>query len=339
MRCLITVGLTPHRLEFLPATKPLLETHAWVILEEPSDPQFLDMLRGKIDVSTYVEQSEAGFPEYAKAFCKELKELYRAGKHICQVEPYLENWVFIRSLLDEGVPPEKIKKSPELAPVYEMEHQCFGRLLDYYAAMQGPFEGLVEKIKAFARADAKRITLRDKMRAEAIISLVKQTQAESYYVEAGYIHLKLLYFLAKLGRGLIKLRTENLLLKALTANGFRKVLPSPGDGLTSYYLFGGRHRNMPEDLLAARSVVYIKLIEKNELHPTPENPFPHLKNELFWRFFVWQLGYEECKALDRLIRLLPTNKARDVAQKVFPKAYEEASKRLESVNLGCGEAQ
>ena len=335
---LITVGLTPHRLEFLPATRELLIRHDWIILEEPPEPAFKDMLEGRMAISSYVEESEAGFPEYAKAFCAELKGLYQAGKRICQVEPYLERWVFIRALLDEGVPAEEIRKCPELSPVYEMEHLCFGRLLDYYAAMKGPFEELVEKIKAFAQADAERITLRDRMRAKAIVSLVKKERGD-FYVEAGYIHLKLLYFLAKEGKGLFRLRAENLLLKALSAKGFRKVLPSPGDGLTSYYLFGGRHREMPEDLLAARSIVYIKLIEKEELHPTPQEPFPHLRNELFWRLFVWQLSYEECKALDRLIRLLPTEKARQVARKVFGEKCQAALRELSRLNFGPGEAQ
>lgn len=336
---LLTVGLTPHRLEFLPAILGSLKKHDWILLEEPPDPEFANMLRGEITVTAYVEQSEAGFPEYAKALAEELKKLYREGKRICQVEPYLERWVLIRALLDHGVPAEEVRKCPELTAVYDMEHLCFGRLLDYYAAMQGPFDLLVEKIKAFAQADAQRITLRDAMRAREIISLVKKTRAPSFYVEAGYIHLKLLYFLAREGKGLIRLRTENLLLKALSARGFHKVLPSPGDGLTSYYLFGGKHRNLSEDLLAARSIVYIKLIEKNELRPNPEDPFPHLRNELLWRLFVWQLSYEECKALDRLIRLLPTTKAREVARRVFAPAYQKALQRLEAFNFGAWEAR
>ncbi len=334
---LVTVGLTPHRLEFLPATKRFLWQHDVIVLEEPPDPLFRDMLFGQVPVSFYVEESEAGFPEYEKEFCRELQKLQQAGKKICQVEPYLERWIIVRSLLDDGVPSSRVKELPELSQVYEMEHETFGKLLDYYAAMQGPFETLVEKIKAFARADARRIVLRDRLRAREIVALLKKCPEEAkVYVEAGYIHIKLLYFLASQARGLFRLRVENLLLEALSASGFRGVLPSPGDGLTSYYLFGGRHRAIDEDLLAARSIVYIKLIDKDELKPTPEDPFPHLRNEVFWRLFVWELSYEDCKKLDRLIRLLPTLKAREVAKRVFERAYEQAARKFKDLRFGTG---
>ena len=330
----ITVGLTPHRLEFLPVTRRLLQEHDVIVLEEAPDPLFRKMLSGEVSIPVYVEESEAGFPEYSKAFCKELRRLYLAGKRICQIEPYLERWLLIRMLLDEGLPAEQVRTIPELAPVYEMEHETFGRLLEYYAAMQGSFEELVAKIKAFARADARRILLRDKMRAKEIVLLVKNCPENAkIYVEAGYIHIKLLYFLACEGRGLFRLRVQNLLLKALSAGGFKGVLPSPGDGLTSYYLFGGKHRLVDEDLLAARSIVYIKLIDKEELKPSPGNPFPHLRNEVFWRLFVWELSYEDCKRLDRLIRLLPTPKAREIARRVFAEAYEKACKRFRDLRF------
>ncbi|WP_457755490.1 hypothetical protein [Thermodesulfatator indicus] len=325
---LITVGLTPHRQEFLVPTWELMRCHEVIILEEPPDPYFPKVIKGEISIETYLEKIESGFPEYTRLNLEFLQKLYKEGKSICQVEPYLERWLIIREMLDSGVPREEVEKIRELSEVYQSEHETFGKLLDYYAAMQGPFDSLVQKIKDFARADAKRLALRDKMRAKEILSLIRRLPNKTIYVEAGYIHLKLIYYLAKVKKNLFCLKVENLLLKALKARGFNGVLPSPGDGLTSYYLFGGKHRNISEDLLAARSIVYIKLIEKEELSPTPEEPFPHLKNELFWRLFVWQLSYEECKTLDKFIRLLTTQKAREMAQRLFPDAYKKAASRL-----------
>ena len=324
----LTVGLTPHRLEFLPETIRLMEDHEVIILEEPPEAGFREMLRGELEIEKYVEESEAGFPEYAKAAYQEFRRLYTQGKTFCQIEPYLERWVIIRRLLDEGLPAEKVKRLPDLARVYEMEHETFGKLLDYYAAMGGDFETLVTKIKDFARADAQRIALRDEMRAEEILKCLRRLSPRSVYVEAGYIHIKLVYLLARRLPPGWKLKVKNLLLQATHARGLAKFLPSPGDGLTSYYLFAGRHREIDENLLAARSLVYIKLIEKNELKPTAEEPFPHLTNELFWRLFVGELSYEDCRQLDRLIRLLPTEKARLVAAGLFPQAYQIAAKRL-----------
>ncbi|NPB10044.1 MAG: hypothetical protein GXO17_06780 [Thermodesulfobacteria bacterium] len=324
----LTVGLTPHRLEFLPETIRLMEGHEVIVLEEPPEAGFREMLRGELEIERYVEESEAGFPEYAKAACREFQRLYARGKTFCQIEPYLERWITIRRLLDEGLSAEKVRRLPDLARVYEMEHETFGKLLDYYAAMGGDFETLVTKIKDFARADARRIALRDEMRAEEILKCLRRLSPSSVYVEAGYIHIKLVYLLA---RGLPsgwKLRVKNLLLEATKARGLSRFLPSPGDGLTSYYLFAGRHREIDEDLLAARSLVYIKLIEKDELKPSEEEPFPHLTNELFWRLFVGELSYEDCRQLDRVIRLLPTEKARQAAAGLFPAAYRAAGERL-----------
>ncbi|OAG28748.1 hypothetical protein [Thermodesulfatator autotrophicus] len=331
---LLTVGLTPHRQEFLPPSWELMKGHKAIILEEPPDPYFSKVVKGEISIHAYLEKIEAGFPEYTRRNLEFLSKLYQKGKILCQVEPYLERWLIIREMLDSGVPRVEVQNIPDLAEVYQAEHETFGKLLDYYAAMQGPFDTLVEKIKAFAQADAKRITLRDKMRAQEIISLLHRLPEDmSVYVEAGYIHLKLVYFLAKEKGKLFRLKVENLLLKALKTRGFNGVLPSPGDGLTSYYLFGGKHRNISEDLLAARSIVYIKLIEKEELAPTPEEPFPHLKNELFWRLFVWLLSYEDCKVLDKFIRLLPTPKAREMAKKLFPEAHKKAASLADKAAL------
>ncbi len=324
----LTVGLTPHRLEFLPETLRLMKEHEVIILEEPPEAGFREMLRGERKIEQYVEESEAGFPEYAKAAYHEFRRLYAQGKTFCQIEPYLEKWLTIRLLLDEGLSAEKVRKIADLTAVYDMEHETFGKLLDYYAAMGEDFETLVAKIKEFARADARRLILRDEMRAQEILKCLKNISAEAIYVEAGYIHIKLVYLLARGLPAPWKLKVKNLLLQATHARGLSRFLPSPGDGLTSYYLFAGRHREIDENLLAARSLVYIKLIEKNELKPTPEEPFPHLSNELFWRLFVGELSYKECRRLDRLIRLLPTEKARMVAIRVFPQAYQSAARRL-----------
>jgi len=322
----LTIGLTPHRLEFLPATLSLMAEHQAIILEEPPHPNFLRFLRDEVPISAFIEEIEAGFPEYSERAYAALREFYQKGKVICQVEPYLEKQVLIRLLLEEGASPEEILKFPDLAKAYEIEHEATGALLEFYAAMGGPFETLVEKIKAFAKADAKRIDYRDRLRAQEIKYLLPKLQGP-VFIEAGYIHLRLVYYLAQ-NRHAYRLRVKNLLLSATRQQGLSRFLPSPGDGLTSYYLFGGRHRNISEDLLAARSLVYIKLIEKDELAPTEEEPFPHLRNELFWRIFVGQLSFEECRHLDRFIRLLPTSKARKVAHELYPKAAETAKKVL-----------
>ena len=309
-----------------------MSEHQTILLEEPPHPNFILFLHGEIPVSKFVEEIEAGFPEYSQEAYGALKEFFKRGKIICQVEPYLEKQCLIRHLLDEGASPEEIMQFSDLAKAYQIEHEATGALLDFYMAMGSSFETLVEKIKVFARADAKRIDYRDRLRANKIREILPKIQWP-VFVEAGYIHLRLGYYLAH-NRSSYQLRIKNLLLSATKQQGLSRFLPSPGDGLTSYYLFGGRHRNISEDLLAARSLVYIKLIEKEELIPSRQDPFPHLRNELFWRLFVGNLSFEECKFLDQFIRLLPTFKARKVAKELFPNAVKKASESLDTKFLG-----
>ncbi len=331
----LTVGLTPHRLEFLPETLKLMEEHDFIVLEEPPLPGFGEMLTGRVPVEDFVLESEAGFPEYARELYQALKSLYARGKEILQVEPYLERWGRIQEALAEGQNPEELKNDPELSRVYFHEHETFGRLLEFYSTMKASFEELVERIKSFARADARRIAYRDELRAGAIMALLEELPPETdIYVEAGYIHLKLVHNLARRKPPHARLTVRNLILSAVRASGLNGVWPSPGDGLTSYYLFG-KPRRIDEDLLAARSLVYIRLIAKEELRPTEKEPFPHLKDELFWRAFVRRLTYEDCRALDSRIRLLSTLRAREVARTLYPGAWKAAeaavSRRLKEI--------
>ncbi len=322
----LTIGLTPHRLEFLPATAALMANHQSIVLEEPPHPDLKAFLTGQLPSEAYIDEVEAGFPEYSKAAYQILKRLYRKGRTICQVEPYLEGVLLIQDLLAEGLKPEEIERLPGLGEIYQREHEATGALLEFYAAMGASFEELIERLKAFARADAKRLDTRDRMRAEALVKLLPKLPGP-VFVEAGYIHLRLLHHLARFKR-LARLQVKNLLLEATRAHGLTQFWPSPGDGLTSFYLLGGKHRRVSEDLLAARSLVYIKLIEKNELVPDPEEPFPHLHHELIWRVFVSQLDYAQCQALDRIIRLLPTQKAQEVTRRLFAKQVQEAEERV-----------
>ncbi len=329
----LSVGLTPHRLEFLDAALKLMEEHEAVVLEEPPHPDFYRMLKGELEVEDFVAESEAGFPEYSKALYEGLRGLFEKGKAVVQLEPYLERVIEIHERLSEGKTPEDILKDPLLGPVYHHEHETFGRLLEFYSSMKAPFEVLVERIKAFAFADAKRILYRDELRAEAIRELLERDGYRKVYVEAGYIHWRLVYLLARSKPAGWHLRVYNLILSALKGRGLCGLWPSPGDGLTSYYLYGRRDPQR-EDLLAARSIVYIRLIEKNELKPSTDDPFPHLRDELLWRAFVRELDYESCKKLDSRIRLLPTAEARRVAAELERKAYRRA---LEKVNSLLGD--
>ncbi|WP_456432927.1 hypothetical protein [Thermosulfuriphilus sp.] len=317
----LTIFLSPHRPEFLPFIESLLDGKDLVILEEPSNPALKDYFGDRLDLEALVEDLEAGFPVYTKRLSQTLKGIWQRGTKICQIEPYFEGLFEIQSLIEEGLSPQEILVlAPKLKDIYETEHQATEALLNFYAVLGGNFETMVSRVKEFARTDALRIRLRDRLRARAISALLKVCRPKAVFVEAGYIHGCLSYFLASQIRDLkYRLYSENLLLKGTRSlkQIYPKIpdsfLPAPGDGLTASYLFGTNSEK--RDLLAARSLVYIKLIAKEELLPSNDNPFPHLLDETRWKMFVSRLSYRQCAQLMARIRFLGTLEAREIALK------------------------
>ena len=318
----VILGLSPHRVEFLPLLTPLLKGKDLIILEEPPHPAWKSYLQGDLGPEELAEALEAGFPTYSSKMARILKGFWLGGAKICQVEPYLEGLLEIQTLLEEGLSPEKIATLDQrFGIIYQMEHQTTATLLDFYASLGATFDTMVARVKAFAQADAQRIRLRDQLRAEAIFQIIKASAPKSIFVEAGYIHGRLSYFMAKKIKALgYRLICKNLLIEA-TQKLIRRwpqlpraFLPAPGDGLTASYLF--KRGQQQRDLLAARSLIYIKLITKEELLPSPEIPFPHLLDELYWKLFVSRLDYHHCRRIMEKIRLLGTEEARQRALKI-----------------------
>ncbi len=64
-----------------------------------------------------------------------------------------------------------------------------------------------------------------------------------------------------------------------------------------------------EDLLAARSLIYIKLLGKEELAPDPSRPTPHTDDELRACRLTAALMVEDCAALYPEIRRLSSGEA------------------------------
>jgi len=75
----------------------------------------------------------------------------------------------------------------------------------------------------------------------------------------------------------------------------------PGDLLTLHYIFNARSDPEREDLLAARSLIHIKLIGKEELAPGAD-PTPHLTDEILAYRLSGRLFHEDCAALYPQVR-------------------------------------
>ena len=296
MERLITLGFSPHRIETLSLAEKLMKEHDIIILEEPYNKLFFSFLENKIPLETYIESNDFWFPNFVKSASLILKNLYNQGKRIFQIEPYLERVILIQNKLAEGQTPEKILQDPELKEVYYMENKAIGKLLDYYkTSLENDFSKIIKAVKIFSKADAERFRLRDKLRAKAILKILPERG--KVYVEAGTIHIylkKLLHiYLGKKWKIRHKFLLENY-FKPLTGKSW--IFP-PGELLTLRHILKRKEDPYIEDLLAARSLIYIKIIPKEEIIPTPEDPFPHATREISAINMVNKLSFEDCKIL------------------------------------------
>jgi len=307
----ITLGLSVHRPEMIPLIAEKMRRHDAIYLEEPPAAGFDQMLAGEYAVEDYIRQLDLEYPAFSRQMCYLLRELRAAGKKIYQVEPFLEILLRIHELFAEGHHPGELDKGSILYPVYLVERNATGALLAYYqTVMSGSFDQTIEAVKQFARRDAARFRLRDSLRAQALATLVKDNV--SAYIEAGLIHYPLWRLLRKRLPRQVQVRSVFLADTALKTMGDKGRLYGPGDQLTLLYVF---HPNiagtMRERELAARSIIYSKIIEKQE-RTEDLSAFPHLHDELACIRIARQLSLDDCRRLFPLIRLAGTAQANQI---------------------------
>jgi hypothetical protein len=307
-RTKITIGFSTHRPEILPFAAEAMGRHDLILLEDPPTPGFAEMLQGDQSVGEYLLGTDMEFPEFSKHSCLLYQDLWRRGKELAQVEPYLERLVRIHEhLADGGKPTDFEEDSPERR-VYESEHRATSTLLAFYASsIQDPFERIVASVKAFARSDAARLMIRDSMRAEAILGLARDHT--SIYVESGYIHYPLVTALLRRRFAGCHLNVQYLAEPVVRPLTGRRNVWGPGDRLTLLYAFHPDYTGADADLLAARSLIYIKILEKEEISGET-GPYPHTENEIWSAKTVSSLDMRACKSLFEKIRLKKSRDAR-----------------------------
>jgi hypothetical protein len=307
----VTIGLSMHRPEMTPFISDHMRRHEAIFLEEPPDAGFEPMLAGRLAVDDYLMQLDVEYPTFSKNMCDLLQELKGQGKKIFQVEPFLKILLGIHEFFAEGHLPGELQKNAIQYPVYLAERNATQALLAYYqTVMAGSFDDTIDAIIRFARMDAARFGLRDSLRAQEIASMVKKYA--SSYVEAGVMHYPLWHRLRQQLQGKLAVKVIFLADDALASSGPKGRLYGPGDQLTLMYIFHpGILATRREKLLAARSIIYSKIIEKNELTDNL-NRFPHLRNELDCIRITRQLSLEDCRRLFPLMRRASSSEARKI---------------------------
>ncbi len=303
----ITLAFSPHRAEALPFAAEKMREHETIILEEPANPCLLEMLEQRLSIDAYLVEMDFEFPRFARRSCELLRALHREGKKILQVDPFMECLREIHDFFGDGGTPEGIQAGAPHYPVYREEQKWTAALLDYYRKSVGrSFDEIVSAVKAFARVDASRGRLRDRLRAEKIASL--GGSCESIYVEAGELHIPLLEEMRRRLSARVSLKPVYLMETVTEQLGGKRLALGPGDFLTLLYAFRPAYAGQRADLLAARNLIHVKILKKEELEEK-DDLFPHTRDQIDSNRLVQGLSYPECRTLFGKIRSLGTDEA------------------------------
>ena len=306
-----TLGLSIHRPEMIPFIAQEMRRHEAVFLEEPPDANFDKMLAGTMAVDDYLMPLDLEYPAFSRKMCRLYLELWARGKRIFQVEPYLEILLDVHEFFAAGHRPSDIRQGSARYPVYLAERNATGALLAYYrTAVAGSFEKTLAAVKQFARRDAERFRLRDSLRAQALAPLVRKYP--SAYIEAGVIHFPLWRQLRRRLPPSQRVRISFAADSALKTVGRKGHLYGPGDQLTLLNVFHARSA-MPaqKTLLAARALIYAKLIGKDEVTDDLD-ALPHLHDELACIQMTGRLSLADCRHLFPLVRTAGTPQAHQI---------------------------
>jgi len=308
-----TLVLANHRPESIPLARRLMALHDTIILEEPPDQRFEPMLDGEVSIDAYLEDQDLEYPEFSQRMALILRERRQAGTRLVQVEPFIDLLLSIHDRFANGESPRDLPADTDLYRVYQAERLATKALIDFYQASgHDNFDTTIDAVKRFARADARRFALRDQMRAEAMAALLQHSGKA--YIEAGQIHYPLWHELRRRLPAGFPLRVHFLMTAAVRKLGCRRHLFGPGDLLTLHYRFHPRGRFQAEDLLAARALIYNKLILKEEIAADADD-YPHTRDELEVGSVTDQLSLDDCRRLYPRVRRASTTDSREIVKR------------------------
>lgn len=290
---MITAAFSTHRLEVLCEAEARMREHEAIALEEPPHPDFQAMLCGAMAVEDYLQESEYEFPRFAEASCRLYRRLHAMGKRLIQVDPYMEHLNRLHDFFAAGGDSRGVDPTDPMHDVYRAEKRATAALLRFYElSMTAPFAHVVRAVIHFARADAARIALRDQMRAERLAQVA--LEVSTLYVESGYIHWKLFQELRRRIEPKRRVRACFLLERETRRRLGRKQLLGPGDALTLLFVFHPSIRGPLVELWAARSLIHIKLLHKDEMEPV-HGSMPHLEDEIQAHRLTSRLSWADCQ--------------------------------------------
>lgn len=301
----LTLAFSTHRPETLPYAARAMRGFSAVALEEPASPNFTAMLAGEISIDDYLIETDFEYPEFARGLLAELRTLRDNGAAIFQVDPFMDELAAIHERFASGQSPRDIEPETPAQDVYFAERAWTKALIGFYAtSVTAPFEQVVAAVKRFARVDAARGRLRDSMRARALTNLA--AGFASVYVETGYIHQYLPHVLRPLLPPDVEMKRLWLMAPVVREITGKTRSMGPGDALTVAYTFRPGFQGPAADLLAARSLIHVKALVKEEMQPTKDDPAPHTRDEIETSRLVSRLSFDDCRKLYERMRTAGT---------------------------------
>lgn len=305
----LTLAFSSHRPETLPLAEARMARHDQIVVEEPPTLAFDRMLTGTLPLNDYLLSVDFEYPDFVRSSARLLQKLTAQNITVWACEPFTARLIDIHEHLAAGGRPGDFRSDPRLWPVYAAEREATGRLLAFYnAAADDDYDHLLAAVCAFAAADANRFVLRDRLRARAIAERLQGFEGR-VYVEAGYLHLRLLRELRRRLPAVAAIRPHFLLRKVYRAAGHRGHSYGPGDRLTLAFIFGCPPSVARQRCLAARSLIYNRLIVKEETF-SGDDPFPDAAEEIRVIDLVDRLSLKECRCLHRRLGGLKSLAAR-----------------------------
>jgi hypothetical protein len=316
----ITLCYSIHRPETLVLTARIIKDHDVILLEEPLHPDFHKALGGAVKLEDHLLELDIDYPAFALGQYRLLRQCFKAGKEIMQVEPYFDHLLWIQYFFADGHRPDEISPNTPAHAVYCAEHEATKCLIEYYTEVRDDdFPKILAAMNAFAMADARRFILRDSLRAKRIIEVL--VPGKNTYIEAGSMHLLLKRLLGKSLSKEWRLRIRDIDREALKILNLHGSLLSPGDELTLDYIFGRRVSRHKWQLCCAQALIYSKIIIKEEIS-SGDNEFPHARNEIESITAVKKLSLEKCRILFHRTRLRTSAEAADMTKRYLKTTRE-----------------
>jgi hypothetical protein len=313
MQTTIIVGHSRHWLETISEMKEYMEKCDLIMLEEPEDELFEEMLRKRISVEEYMRHLKEdcfaktpAFPKFSSALYKVMIELFERGIRIIQVDPYmsaLDNIYSIIYRMEGNASTEEIlrtiEEDPVLSEVYRIEKMRAAASIKFYSSFNN-FDAAVEAIKELSRAEAEMLKLRIRMRALEICQRILSNSARNIYVEAGDLHTPLSGELMKnLRETGIKACIKPVFhlsgaVSRITGGKLRYIFP-PSHTIVLRRYWGMKEDDY-DDILAARSLIRIMFLERGvERMPSSREENPKMRSEIAIDRFVSSLDMEGCR--------------------------------------------